>query len=112
MLPVATHNLPHQSTTFIGRTEDLTEIARLLANPACRLLTLVGPGGIGKTQLALRAAEQEIATNSEGVHFVALAPLDDASSIVPNIAEVVGFSFYPGSEPVRQLLDFLHPRHL
>ena len=55
------HNLPTQSTPFIGRASELTEITQLLADPACRLLTLVGPGGIGKTRLALRAAHAQIA---------------------------------------------------
>src|SRR5260221_10898207 len=56
--PVALHNLPHQPTPFIGRDKELTAIARRLQDPNCRLLTVVGPGGIGKTRLALQAAEQ------------------------------------------------------
>ena len=50
------YNLPSQPTPFIGREDELAEITNLLATPACRLLTLTGPGGIGKTRLALEAA--------------------------------------------------------
>ncbi len=51
------HNLPTQSTPFVGRTEELAEIVGLLENPTCRLLTLVGLGGMGKTRLALEGGE-------------------------------------------------------
>ena len=52
------HNLPAPQTSFIGRQKELAQIASLLRDPACRLLTLVGPGGIGKTRLALQAASK------------------------------------------------------
>ncbi len=55
---MVTSNLPGQSTPFIGRTEELAQIRQLLADPECRLLTLLGPGGIGKTRLAMEAAAQ------------------------------------------------------
>jgi DNA-binding SARP family transcriptional activator/predicted ATPase len=54
------HNLPAQSTPFVGREDELAEIAARLSNPECRLLTLVGPGGSGKTRLALEAAARQI----------------------------------------------------
>ena len=53
---MSAHNLPNLPTSFIGRSSELTEIATLLSDPACRLLTLLGPGGIGKVRLALQAA--------------------------------------------------------
>lgn len=130
------HNLPNQPTPFIGRTEELAEIAERLANPACRLLTLVGPGGIGKTRLGLQAAENALSGKSRlssdsplspeshsrfanGVFFVALAPLHSAESLVPTIAEAVGFSFYRssdpdniGSNPRQQLLDYLQEKQM
>jgi predicted ribonuclease YlaK len=58
------HNLPIQPTVFVGRTEELSAIIELLSTPACRLLTLVGPGGIGKTRLALEAARQLFSTTN------------------------------------------------
>src|SRR5258707_4216614 len=57
---VITINLPQHLTPFIGRTGELAQLAERLSDPNCRLLTLVGPGGIGKTRLALHAAEQQI----------------------------------------------------
>src|SRR5258708_2780195 len=95
--PMAAHTFPRQSMPFVGRVDELAELAHLLADPACQLLTLVGPGGIGKTRLALEAAEQQVAAFTHGVYFVSLAPISTPESIVPTIADAVGFSFYPGS---------------
>lgn len=66
-------SLPPQATPFIGRERDLTEITTRLADPACRLLTLSGPGGIGKTRLALQAAQRKKESFLHGVAFVSLA---------------------------------------
>lgn len=99
-------NLPSQSTPFIGREQELADIAGLLNNLACRLLTLVGPGGIGKTRLALQAAGQETAY-SDGIYFVALQPLTSSEFIIPTLANVINLQFYPGGDPRQQLLDYL-----
>src|SRR5215217_7779227 len=99
-----TDQLPSQTTIFIGRTEELAKIATLLSDPTCRLLTLVGPGGIGKTRLALEAARQ-LPTNS--ACFVELQPLSSPDFLVTAIAEALGFQFYSGDDPKQQLLDYL-----
>lgn len=106
------HNLPAQSTPFIGRTGEIASIAALFGNPACRLLTLVGPGGIGKTRLALEAAQQQIPNFIHGVYFVSLAPLSSAEAIVSAISEAVECLFFPGGELTQQLLDYLHSKQL
>jgi predicted ATPase/Tfp pilus assembly protein PilF len=113
------HNLPNQPTAFVGRVGELADIAERLNNPACRLLTLIGPGGIGKTRLALQAAEAEISNYANGVFFVSLAPLRSADSLVPTIAEAIGFSFYRGDDPDdigpnprQQLLDYLQEKQM
>jgi predicted ATPase/DNA-binding CsgD family transcriptional regulator len=83
-------NLPVSSTTFVGRTDELAEIARLLDDPVCRLLTLVGPGGIGKTRLATEAActVLDLPRNGEdGVCFVQLAPLSSPDFLITAICE-------------------------
>ena len=67
------HNLPPQTTPFVGRAAELTQIGARLANPDCRLLTIVGPGGIGKTRLAIQAAEGWVDDFLNGVCFVTLA---------------------------------------
>lgn len=105
-----THNLPAQATPFIGRDEMLAEIARLLENPSCRLITLTGPGGIGKTRLALQAAYAHIDKFADGVFFVPLAPVGAADLIVPAIAHALTFSFYGGLDPTMQLLNHLRER--
>jgi predicted ATPase/DNA-binding CsgD family transcriptional regulator len=102
------------SVSFIGRHGEQAEIVRLLADPACRLLTLVGPGGIGKTRLALEATHSD-SPRSEGegvrVHFIPLQPLTSPDFIVPAIAECVGFQF-DGSDTRQQLLDYLCEKSL
>ncbi|MDH3676286.1 MAG: protein kinase, partial [Anaerolineae bacterium] len=82
-------NLPISLTPFVGREAELVEIQERLQEPACRLLTLVGPGGSGKTRLALEAAAAEIDNYAQGVFFVSLAPLDSVDSIVPTVAEAL-----------------------
>jgi predicted ATPase/DNA-binding CsgD family transcriptional regulator len=105
-----THHLPTATTAFVGRTAELNEIARLLAEPTCRLLTLVGPGGIGKTRLALEAARPLNFPN--GVYFCPLQPLASSDLIVPAIAEALRFQFYSSDDPGEMLLDYLRDKAL
>jgi len=107
-----TNNLPAQLTPFIGRKALLTEIEERLLDPGCRLLTLVGPGGSGKTRLAQEAAARHVAAGQverylDGVFFVALAPLQSVEAIVPTIAQTIGFSFSGGGAPKEQVLRHL-----
>lgn len=116
------HNLPAQITPFVGRENELAEIRTRLQDPACRLLTLLGPGGIGKTRLALRLAEDlleaEPPSFEYGVFFVSLASLQTAEGVVPAVAEALGYSFHTGAEgstadmPRQQLLDYLRRKQL
>jgi predicted ATPase/DNA-binding CsgD family transcriptional regulator len=101
MLP---KRLPTSATSFVGRSRELAEIATLLSDPTCRLLTLVGPGGIGKTRLALEVARQ---LPTDSARFVELQPLTSPDFLVSAIAEALGFQFYKGNNPKRQLLDYL-----
>ena len=68
-------NLPVEQTPFIGREDQLVDIGERLAGPDCRLLCIVGPGGIGKTRLAIRAAQQQVGRFADGVCFVDLTPV-------------------------------------
>jgi predicted ATPase/DNA-binding NarL/FixJ family response regulator len=109
-------NLPPQSTPFIGRTEELAQLNTLLANPDCRLLTLVGPGGVGKTRLALEAAASVVPPQAalfpDGVYFVALQPLNSYEYLIPTIAEALKLSFY-GQDDIRtQLFNYLREKRL
>ena len=81
--------LPNPLTTFVGREREAGEVLALLRRPGVRLVTLVGPGGVGKTRLALRVAELA-AEWFDGVAFVALDPISDPDRVLPAIARAVG----------------------
>jgi predicted ATPase/DNA-binding CsgD family transcriptional regulator len=104
------HALPAEPTPFIGRTEELAEIRRLLDET--RLLTLIGTGGIGKTRLALRAAGDLHNQFEHGVFFVSLAPINSGKHIVQTIAEAIGFPLSTEVAPIDQLLSHLRRRQL
>jgi predicted ATPase/class 3 adenylate cyclase len=81
-------NLPVQPTPFVGRESELAEVLALL--DAYRIVTLTGPGGSGKTRLALQAAAESVEKYGDGVWFVSLAAVGDPQLIEPTIARVVG----------------------
>ena len=106
------HNLPSPATPFVGREDELDRIHDHLSDPDCRLLTLLGPGGCGKTRLALEAAGDALLANGEhcprdGVFWVSLARLRAAEAIAPAVTEAVGLAFGPRSEGEAQLLAYL-----
>jgi predicted ATPase/class 3 adenylate cyclase len=108
------HNLPAQTTPFIGRTRELQTIAKLLDNPGCRLVSLVGPGGIGKTRLALQAGAERTGSFLHGVYFV---PLDDLTVVsvqflVFSICDAIRFTLHGKQDPKVQLLHYLHGKHM
>jgi predicted ATPase/DNA-binding CsgD family transcriptional regulator len=107
--PFETRHLPLAVTPFVGRQNDLAELADRLRNPACRLVTLVGPGGIGKTRLALEAAARHLDWFADGVYFVALDALSDPDHIVPAIADAVDYRLHETSASRQQLFHFLRP---
>ncbi len=111
---VLTDNLPLQPTPFIGRSRELREISALLQGRDCQLLTLVGPGGIGKTRLALQAAAEQRGTFRHGVHFVSLAPLRSDELLVPAVADALKFSFFQrqDDDPRQQLLNYLREKEM
>jgi predicted ATPase/DNA-binding SARP family transcriptional activator/Tfp pilus assembly protein PilF len=108
----AVYNLPSIGTAFVGREKELAEIADLLSNPDCRLVTVFGPGGIGKTRLALQAAADHLGTFSDGIAFVSLAPVETAAHVAPTVAAALGLSFHEGQDPEEQLLGYLRRKEL
>jgi serine/threonine protein kinase/predicted ATPase/uncharacterized protein HemY len=113
--PKVAHNLPAQTTRFVGRESELESLARLLDDPGTRLITVLGPGGIGKTRLALKVADlsaTQPGSFADGVYLVSLAPIRAARDIVPAVAAAIGYQFYPSGEPREQLLDYLREKQM
>ena len=96
-------SLPVTSTTLIGREQDIAQVSKLLANPEVRLVTLTGPGGIGKTRLAIAVGEQLDDRYPRGTVFVPLASVAQPELVLPRIAAAVGATI----EGVRPPLDVL-----
>lgn len=106
------HNLPQQATLFIGRESELAEIQARLHDPACRLLTLIGPGGVGKTRLALQAAADQVDAFPHGVYYVPLASLASPDFIASTIADTLKFTFYSRENPFVQLQNYLREKQM
>jgi predicted ATPase/class 3 adenylate cyclase len=106
------HNLPVQPTPFLGREDDVQEVAALLGNPAIHLLTLTGPGGSGKTRLALQVAADALANFADGVFFVPLAPLRDPEVVPTAIAAALGVREEGGRSLPDRLREFLSAKQL
>ena len=99
------HNLPGRLSSFVGRDQLLVDIQQRLAET--RLLTLVGPGGIGKTSLMLRVAEEVVDEYPDGVWLVELAPVTDANAIPERIATVLGVTEQAGRRMIDTLAGYL-----
>lgn len=125
------HNLPTQSTPFLGRQQEISALTSYLADPDKRLITILGVGGMGKTRLALAVAEQFLQEQprrdapparlynpqfANGIFFVSLAPLSDVDQIVPTLAEALDFPLETGGEQRRpakqQVLDYLRQKSM
>jgi len=106
------HNLPPQPTPFVGREQELAQIAQRLADPACRLLTVVGPGGMGKSRLAIQAGEKQLPAFNDGVWFVPLAALGSADLLPSAIMQALDVTRRGGQDPQTQLLNYLRERNL
>ncbi len=105
-------NIPFEPTSFIGRGAELSEIARLLDDPNCRLLTLLGSGGIGKTRLAIEVAQSQTSIFRDGVVFVPLASVGAPAQIVTAIGSAFNLSFAGHSDPTAHLLEHLHEQQV
>ena len=102
------HNLPIQLSTFVGRERELADLGSLIQEH--RLVTVLGPGGIGKTRLALQAAAEQIDRFSDGVFFVDLAPSRQAEQVPSAIAATLGIHERPGTSLGELLAGHLRSR--
>lgn len=103
-------NLPVQPTPFLGREAELTTLHQLLTNS--RLITLIGAGGMGKTRLAIQAAQQEIDVFEDGVFFVSLTSLRAMVDMIPRIAADLNVQFRNSENARQEFLDYLRESHL
>src|SRR5215831_5732512 len=105
-------NLPAQVTPLIGRKQEVASVCTLLQHPEVRLVTLTGPGGVGKTRLGLEVASEMLDDFADGVYFVPLAPISDPDLVVPTIAQALGIK-EAGEQPLFDLLQaYVHDKHL
>ena len=113
-LPIGTatcrSSLPMQLTSFVGRERELAEVRALLAT--ARLLTLTGPGGSGKTRLAVQLAADLTDDFESGVAFVSLAPIRDTGLVPAAIAQALGVQEAAGRPLVENLQDYLRDKQL
>jgi len=103
--PGARHNLPKAISSFIGRDRDVAELAELLET--ARLVTLTGPGGCGKTRLAIEAASASIPVRPDGIWFVDLAPVSDRQLVLSVAANAMGVQESRAASADSALIDFL-----
>ncbi|HET7055389.1 MAG TPA: hypothetical protein VFI12_02940, partial [Thermomicrobiales bacterium] len=108
-LHTARGTLPSSLTRLVGRADELLALAALVRDPEVRLLTLTGPGGVGKTRLALTVARQVSDAFPDGVLFIDLSPIRDPALVAPTIAQTLGLS--GGSNPVQLVLSVIAQDH-
>jgi predicted ATPase/DNA-binding SARP family transcriptional activator len=104
------NNLPTPQTSFVGREKELAKINAIVRDPTCRLVTLVGPGGSGKSRLAIQAAGEALRCFPDGAYFVPLEAADSGNYLIPAIARALQFtldSFINGADLRTQILDYL-----
>jgi predicted ATPase len=104
-----TATLPLRGTSFVGRDEELAELATLLSKPNVSLLTLLGPAGVGKTRLALQLAheQQQLGAFKDGIYFVPLDALTEASLLPATLLSHFGITQQGKTEPLQQLREFI-----
>ncbi|MFQ5421679.1 MAG: BTAD domain-containing putative transcriptional regulator, partial [Anaerolineae bacterium] len=106
------HNLPPDPTPFIGRQKELAALHSMVANPDCRLITLVGAGGMGKTRLALELARQSVNHFLEGVRIVNLTDVVTTEGLLSTLKAVFGLPAAPGGDESAQLLNYLRDKEM
>ncbi len=109
--PALRHNLPSQATSFVGRTAELAEL-RALVSGGSRLITIAGPGGIGKSRLALQAAADALDGTGDGVWLAELAPVTEPELVAHTAAAALRVGEAPGRPMLRTLVDAISDRDL
>jgi len=110
--PETRTNLPTPLTPLVGREIEGAAVVALLRRAEVRLVTLTGPGGVGKTRLALRVAADVAGDEPDGVRFVGLAPVADPNLVASSVAQVLGLRDAGDAPPAERLQQFLRDKRL
>ncbi|MGE5326692.1 MAG: protein kinase domain-containing protein, partial [Deltaproteobacteria bacterium] len=110
-VPAPAHNLPVQRTSLVGRERELSAVKELLLRPQVRQVTLTGPGGTGKTRLALQTAQDLLDNFKGGVYFVPLAMISDSALVIPSVAQAMGVRRTGGKPILEDLKEHFHRSH-
>ncbi|MFL5802155.1 MAG: ATP-binding protein [Roseiflexaceae bacterium] len=105
-------NLPAQTTALVGRERELSAVMNLLERPDVRLVTLTGPGGIGKTRLGLQVAASLLDTFADGAYIVNLAPVSDPTLVAATIAQSLGMQEIDGQALLERLKAYFRDKYL
>lgn len=106
------HNLPADTLPFIGRKREMNELVQQLTSEKFRLITILGPGGMGKSRLSIEVGRHLLGYFTDGVYFVPLAAITSAEQIITTIADMIDFKFHSDQHPKQQLLDHLQKQQL
>jgi predicted ATPase/class 3 adenylate cyclase len=105
---ISKHNLPAEITPLVGREQEISALSGLLIDPTHSLISIVAPGGSGKSHLALELGRRMVEKFSNGVYFVELAPIKESENIIPAVAEAVSYQFQQnGRSQKQQMIDYL-----
>jgi len=111
-MDVLPNNLPAQTTPMIGREKELETVRKLFEKENCRLISLVGPGGMGKTRLALQVAADMVDETRDGTWFIDLTSITQSRDVALETARVLGISKKSGTDPVESVAELLSDKEI
>ena len=111
-IPSSKYHLPDPGTTFVGRIDEIDAIINLINVPDCRLTTIIGPGGVGKTRLAIEIADYFIGIVKDGVYFASMLNAENLIQVIQLLSDAIGLVNSGQIDPKQQLMDHLSSREI